>query len=219
MGTRNHHGGEDSHASDLLADISLNSLGLVLIVLLVYMILFHQTTSAVLMAQQTKTQAEPAGRSLEENRQLKQQVQDLQDRLRTRTQEDGISGLWSFQIHVTELVDHNGRAEPADFVVDYFVWLDIKGESVRGSLFGVKEHDQTMGSASHANITGVCRGDDLKLELAFTGVAQGGTEVFVVKKQGDRFVGELRNGKGKVGHWNYRGPAIGSPLTESVFSS
>lgn len=209
---------DSSQASEALADIALNSLGLILIVLMSYMLTFHQATSE-LMAMQEAATPEGAAQKVQENRQLKQQVKALEKELESTSKQDEVSGLWRFRIHVAKLVGSNARVESADFVVDYFVWLRIKGNSVHGTLFGVKEHTEVpLNSGSYAEITGTYRDGILTAELAYPRSL--GAEVLRATRQGEKWVGDLSSGfvQAGAGYRNYAGKAQGTRLNESVFA-
>ena len=81
----------DSHASDALADIALNSLGLVLIVMLVYVLLFQETTQKVLSAAQTQAAELDKLRNVEtENQRLQSELGSASpDRVKELTERNG----------------------------------------------------------------------------------------------------------------------------------
>ena len=194
-------------ASDALADIALNMLGLVLIVLLVYILMFQQTTAKLAAATQNVQSASATYTP----------VMDQPAEAKTEQSSD----LWRFRIVVDGLVDDSGRRTPANFTVEYFVHLDIKGNSATGMLFGVKEDqkDGRASSASHAKIDGDLQGPRANLELHFTGYASGASERLIVTRMGDAWIGRLESGKCIPGANNYSGEAVGTRLDESVFAS
>ncbi len=219
-----HRSQEQTQSSDALADIALNSLGLILIVLLVFVVLFSKATQSVQSQEATTVSANAiAGYQVvkEENRKLKRELDELA--LATENSKEGekTSDLWRFRIAVDRFVDHRDASHPAELQIEYFVHLDMHGTQVRGTLFGVKEDPDSNenGSATHAKVSGTLEGGNMKIELFFTGAALGGSEILQVKLQGDQFTGELLSGKHKYGYQNYTGKATGTRLVGSVFDN
>ena len=206
---------QSSESAEALADIALNSFGMVMIILLVCILALQQSIASPASSDTTKVSSlQPS-----EQQDLKDQLAELQDQLEQNKQDSGLAGLWSFRIHVEKLVGYGNSMEPADFDIEYFIWLDVDGDKLNGSLFGVKESPGAMGSMSHATITGTRNGSHYEIVLHFNGAANGGTEVLRVEKVGERFLGRLDSGKTMPGYRNYTGQAIGSRLNKSVFSS
>ncbi len=215
------HSGDDSQASQALADIALNTLGLILIVLLIYMLLFQQASQQLAQAESTpSTSNATIEGQLRETQSLREQVEQLKEREKQRSRDSQDSGLWQFRIHVTGLVDHDGQTESADWNIIYFVHLAVAGHQVSGTLFGVREdHEQDdVNSASHADILGTMVDGSMEIELAFTGQASGASERLILTKRGEEYVGALHSGRTKPGAVNYSGPARGSRLQSSVFA-
>lgn len=81
----------DSHSSDALADIALNSLGLVLIILLVYVLLFQETTDKVVRAAQTQASELDELRNVRtENHRLQSELESANpEKVKTLTEQNG----------------------------------------------------------------------------------------------------------------------------------
>lgn len=149
------------------------------------------------------------------------QVNKLQARIDELSAAQGVSGLWRFRINVTELVDANEKSQNVDWLIDYFVWLDIRGTSVTGMLFGVNEirtSDNHGHSSSHGRIRGTLSSSGrLDAEILFSRPS-GGSEHLRVTRRGDGFVGRLESGRHYANYRNYVGSTTGKRLTESVFT-
>jgi len=152
---------------------------------------------------------------------LSRQVATLQTRIDELSASQGVSGLWRFRINVKELVDSNEKSENVDWLIDYFVWLDIRGTSVTGMLFGVNEIRTSDGhghSSSHGRIRGTLSvAGRLDVEILFS-KPSGGSEHLRVTRRGDKFGGRLESGRHYASFRNYVGPTTGERLTESVFA-
>lgn len=215
---------DHSQAGDALADIALNTLGLILIVLLIFVVLFSKATAQGELSG-TNPDAATATAALQalqqENQDLTEKVAALSRDSQQWKEEDKSAGLWRFRIAVDGFVDHNDTTKAADFTIEYFVHLDIHGNQVRGTLFGVKEDSgsNNMGSATHANIKGTIENGQMQIELLFTGAATGGSEILQVRLQDNQFNGKLVSGKHKTGYQNYTGMATGTRLDGSAFAN
>ncbi len=215
---------DNGNSNDALADIALNSLGLILIVLLTFIIVFTKATPSVTSLGATEVSSTTLAdfQSVkDENRKLKHELGDMALAMKELKQDEKISGLWRFRIAVNRFIDHRDVSHPAKLQIEYFMHLDMHGNQVRGTLFGVKEDSDSseQGSATHARVSGTINDGDMKVELFFTGAALGGSEILEVKLEQDRFMGKLLSGKHKYGYQNYTGTAEGTRLDGSVFSN
>lgn len=217
-----HRSEEHGTANEALADIALNSLGLILIVLF---ILILSKTTQINQSHGATTISPTAVANIEivrdENRRLKREIGEMKLAAKKGLEQDeNVSGLWRFRIAVNRFIDHRDVGHPAELQIEYFMHLDTKGSQVRGTLFGVKEDPDSneQGSATHAIVSGTLEGGNMKIELFFTGAALGGSEILEVMLEGDRLIGKLLSGKHKYGYQNYAGAAEGTRLVGSVFS-
>lgn len=220
----NHPDTSRAETSEALADVALNSFGLILILLFAYLLLFRQAAATVT----AESSPEPVAANLtpgsdtaearQEVQRLQAQVQRLENELVDERLQQETQGLWRFRIQVSELVDHREQRETVSFTVDYFLYFRVDRGRVQGALFGVRELDRnSRGSSSHANIVGRLEGSHLEMELNFTGVAEGGSEILSVERSGAGWIGRLTSGRRKAGYHNYTGQAFGTRLNESVF--
>jgi len=213
----------ESDSSDLLADIALSTLGIVMIIMLVYMLKHRDIADArfpLRTSDSLQMTSEEVQALRDRNQQLDQQVRQLNDELKQSLENQQLSGLWRFRTQLSGLVDSFGQVTPADWTVDYYMHLDVNGADVSGTLFGVREndteHDGT--SATRAKISGKLGLDGrMAIELFFTGQATGGSEIIVADLKDRRFIGQLKSGSHKPGYRNYVGQTIGMPLANSTF--
>lgn len=207
---------ETSTASDAMADIALNTLGLTLIVLMVFMMQFRSQSRNLV---ETKTNSDSVLLA-QENKRLKKQVLKLEEQISKQVQQAHDSGLWQMELHVTGWVGHDGQVEHKNQHIIYFVHLQIEEDRISGTLFGVREdeHNNESNSASHAKVVGTANHNLWTLEFQFTGTGQGASEKMILTKQGSQLVGELQSGRTKPGTVNYSGKVVGKRLENSVFA-
>ena len=201
----------DENQSGMLADMALNAFGLIVVILL-------SVLAQVLPAKQvTQRDPAPARKAEATLAKLDSELESLEDKLDDQQRRTKAAGLWKFRINVKKLIG-NSRTTPADFEVDYFVWLSFKGTKVTGRLFGARDLSKSMDSmTSQADIKGTFKHDELKISLTFREKNISGTEILIGKLSGDRFEGDLRSGGSAPGMQCFEGPAIGSKLKDSDF--
>lgn len=203
----------DVDSSEILGDISLNALGLMMIILLVCLLANFQNSPT--KSETSATSISKVDPEMQEKIKARiQAIEALKQQLETTEDHDPATGLWTLEIRVQRLVSQS-RSKKVNERVDYFIWIREENGKITGSMFGAKKHG--IESVNYAQITGTSKGDEITLELNFTGAAQGGSEIAYLKSKGDRLVGQLKSGKLKTGYQNFEGSIIGKRIEDSLF--
>ena len=200
----------EDDSSSVLADTSLNAFGLIVIVLITFLIttISKSGTSSVI--------AEVMPDLSEKVEKADEQISLLEKELKQSGKSNKTSGLWKFRVQVDRLVSSRG-VKKVDFIVEYYVWMLIENQKVRGRMFGAKKvaGNSKTEIVSQARLTGIVN-DELRLNFEYRDGRVTGTEILEAKLHNDQYVGLLRSGKPTANDC-FEGTVIGTRLDDSDF--